>query len=171
MGGLQNGETVSVLGAGPRVLHLGRLLEPGRHLRLDVLGCARLQLHHRRTSTERSPSIAAALTITASSAPMSYGSTPPTITASYDGFVNGDSAASLTTGPTCSTTATSSSPVGTYDSSCSGAVRPELHHQLHRRLGDRGRAASLIITASSTTDHLRRRARRPSRPPTGLRER
>ncbi len=64
----------------------------------------------------------AALTITASSASMSYGSTPPVITASYSGFVNGDTAASLTTAPTCSTTATSSSAAGTYPSSCSGAV-------------------------------------------------
>ena len=56
---------------------------------------------------------------------MSYGSTP-TITAGYSGFVNGDTAASLTTPPTCSTTATSSSPVSppTYPSSCSGAVDP-----------------------------------------------
>jgi hypothetical protein len=40
---------------------------------------------------------------------------------SYAGFVNGETAASLTTQPTCSTTATSSSPVGSYPSSCSGA--------------------------------------------------
>ena len=65
------------------------------------------------------------LTITASSPSVSYGSTP-TVTAGYSGFVNGDSAASLTTPPTCSTTATSSSPVSppTYPSSCSGAVDP-----------------------------------------------
>jgi hypothetical protein len=65
---------------------------------------------------------AAALVITASSATMTYGGTVPTITASYSGFVNGDTAASLTTQPTCSTTATSTSPPGTYPSSCSGAV-------------------------------------------------
>ncbi len=42
----------------------------------------------------------------------------------YAGFVNGDSASSLTTKPTCSTTATSSSPVvgSPYPSSCSGAA-------------------------------------------------
>ena len=42
---------------------------------------------------------------------MTYGGSVPTITAGYSGFVNGDSASSLTTKPTCSTTATSSSPV------------------------------------------------------------
>ena len=66
----------------------------------------------------------ATLMITASSATVSYGTAPPAITASYSGFVNGDTPASLTTPPTCSTTATSSSPVGSYPSSCSGAVDP-----------------------------------------------
>ena len=62
------------------------------------------------------------LTITASSTSMLFGSTVPAITPSYSGFVNGDTANSLTTAPTCSTTATSSSPVGAYSSSCAGAV-------------------------------------------------
>ena len=65
---------------------------------------------------------AAALAITASSASMTYGGTVPAITPSYSGFVSGDTAASLTTQPTCSTTATSHSPAGSYPSSCSGAV-------------------------------------------------
>ena len=65
--------------------------------------------------------IPAPLTITASSASMSYGGSVPEITPSYEGFVNGDSASSLTSQPTCTTTATDSSPVGTYPSSCSGA--------------------------------------------------
>src|SRR5207249_10132154 len=60
----------------------------------------------------------ATLTITASSNSMTYGGTVPTITASYSGFVNGDTSASLTTKSTCSTTATSSSPVGNYNSIC-----------------------------------------------------
>jgi hypothetical protein len=64
----------------------------------------------------------AAVIVSASSASMTYGGTGPTITPSYAGFVNGDTAGSLTTAPTCSTTATSSSPVGSYPSSCSGAV-------------------------------------------------
>ena len=48
--------------------------------------------------------------------------TVPAITPSYNAFVNGDSAASLATPPTCSTTATSSSPAGTYPTTCSRAV-------------------------------------------------
>ena len=52
----------------------------------------------------------AALTITASSPKIAYGSAVPVITASYDDFVNHDTAASLSTKPSCSTTVTSKSP-------------------------------------------------------------
>ncbi len=75
---------------------------------------------------------------------MTYGGSVPTITPGYSGFVNGDSVSSLSTQPTCSTTATSASPVtgSPYASSCSGATDPELHHQLRGRLGygDQGTA-------------------------------
>ena len=64
------------------------------------------------------------LTITASSTSMTYGAPKPTITPAYSGFVNGDSSSSLTTKPTCTTAATSSSAVSgsPYASSCGGAV-------------------------------------------------
>jgi hypothetical protein len=56
---------------------------------------------------------------------MTYGGSVPTITPTFGTFVLGQTAASaLTTQPTCSTTATSASPVGTYPSNCSGAVAP-----------------------------------------------
>jgi DNA-binding beta-propeller fold protein YncE len=63
-----------------------------------------------------------ALTITSGSPTTTYGSTLPTIAPSYSGFIFGDSASSLTTQPTCTTTATSASNVGSYPTSCSGAV-------------------------------------------------
>jgi len=66
----------------------------------------------------------APLTITASSASTTYGGASPIITASYAGFVNGDDASSLSTAPSCSSPVTSVSPVGSYPSSCSGAVDP-----------------------------------------------
>jgi len=49
---------------------------------------------------------------------------PPLIPA-YQGFVNGDTASSLTTPATCTTTATSSSPPASYPVTCSGAVDPD----------------------------------------------
>ena len=58
---------------------------------------------------------------------MDYGSPPPTITPTYSGFVNNETPSSLTTQPTCSTTATSASPVSgnPYSTSCDGAVDPD----------------------------------------------
>jgi hypothetical protein len=44
------------------------------------------------------------------------------LTVSYSGFVNGDTAASLTTAPTVTTTGLATSPVGTYPITASGAV-------------------------------------------------
>ncbi len=55
---------------------------------------------------------------------MFYGDPPPTITPTYSGFVNGETEAVFTTGATCSTTATSTSTVGEYPATCSGAKAP-----------------------------------------------
>jgi MBG domain (YGX type) len=66
----------------------------------------------------------APLTITADNKQMTVHGSVPALTASYSGFVNGETAAALTTAPSCRTTATSSSPVGSYPITCSGAVAP-----------------------------------------------
>src|SRR5665213_2518332 len=66
----------------------------------------------------------APLVVTASSASMTYGASPPNVTPSYAGFVNGDNASSLGTAPSCSTTVSPTSAVGNYNTSCSGAVDP-----------------------------------------------
>jgi hypothetical protein len=54
------------------------------------------------------------LTITANNATMTVGGPLPTFTASYSGFANGDTSASLGGSPSLTTTATASSPAGTY---------------------------------------------------------
>ena len=51
-----------------------------------------------------------ALTITANNQTKVYGAALPTLTASYAGFVNGDTSASLTTLPMLDTTATAGQP-------------------------------------------------------------
>jgi hypothetical protein len=56
----------------------------------------------------------APLTVTANNASMAVGAALPTFTASYSGFQNGDTASALSGSPHFSTTATSSSPAGTY---------------------------------------------------------
>ena len=62
----------------------------------------------------------ASLKVAAPSLTMTYGNPVPGLAPSYTGFVGGDSQASLSTAPSCSTTATSGSPVGSYEVTCSG---------------------------------------------------
>ena len=66
----------------------------------------------------------AALTISANNQTKVYGAALPSLTASFTGFVNGDTLASLTTKPTLTTTATAGSPVSgnPYAITVSGAV-------------------------------------------------
>ena len=72
--------------------------------------------------TQRFTISPAPLSITASSPAMTYGGTVPAITPTYSGFAGHDSPSSLSAPPSCSTTATSASPAGTYPSACSGAA-------------------------------------------------
>lgn len=62
----------------------------------------------------------ATLTITASSLTVPYGQAFA-VTPAYGGFVAGDTAASLTTQPTCTSTAPANPAPGTYSTSCGGA--------------------------------------------------
>lgn len=64
----------------------------------------------------------APLTITADNKSKIYGVALPALTASYSGFVNGDTEASLDTPVTLSTTATATSDVGTYPITAGGAT-------------------------------------------------
>src|SRR5208337_3489385 len=67
----------------------------------------------------------AALTVIADNQTKVYGAELPTLTASYSGFVNGDSAASLGTQPTLKTTATAHSDTGAYAITVSDAIDPD----------------------------------------------
>jgi hypothetical protein len=66
--------------------------------------------------------LGATLTVTAKNQSKAYGAALPTLTASYTGFVNGDTTNSLTTLATVTTTATATSNVSTYPITASGAV-------------------------------------------------
>ena len=67
------------------------------------------------------------MTITAVNQTKVYGAALPTLTASYSGFVNGDTSAKLTTQPTLTTTATVGSHVSgsPYSITASGATDPD----------------------------------------------
>jgi gliding motility-associated-like protein len=60
--------------------------------------------------------------VTADNKSRIYGQANPPLTVSYSGFVNGDNAGSLTTPPTASTTANTTTPAGSYPIVASGAA-------------------------------------------------
>ena len=92
----------------------------------------------------------ATLTITANDASMTYGGTAPSLSVSYSGFVNGDNASSLTTPPTITTTATSSSPAGDYPITASGAM--DLNYSFAYTPGTLTiNPAALLVTAKAQT--------------------
>ncbi|PYU97916.1 MAG: hypothetical protein DMG26_20040, partial [Acidobacteria bacterium] len=62
----------------------------------------------------------APLTITANNKSRTYGTANPTFDATYSGFVNNETSSVLTGTLGCTTTATASSPAGTYPINCSG---------------------------------------------------
>jgi subtilisin-like proprotein convertase family protein len=64
----------------------------------------------------------APLVVTAASASKAYGAPVPALGVSYSGFVNNDTAASLTTAPTATTTCLATSPVGNYATTAGGGV-------------------------------------------------
>lgn len=77
------------------------------------------------TQTQTLTVMPAPLTIKANNLSKAAGAVNPVLTASYTGLVNGDTQASLNTLPTLTTTATTTSPVGTYPITVSGAVDPD----------------------------------------------
>jgi len=121
--GLQNGDTAVALGGGFLCTTAAVSSSPVGSYASTCSGA--MDANYDITEIDGTVTVTPApLTVTASSAPDTYGNAPPAITASYTGFVNGDDDSSLTTPATCTTPATASSPVGTYATSCSGAVDP-----------------------------------------------
>ncbi len=92
----------------------------------------------------------ASLVIAANNTNKVYGAALPTFTASYSGFVNGDNASSLDTPVSLGTTATASSPAGTYPITASGAA--DLNYSISYVSGTLTvTPAALVITADDKT--------------------
>ena len=92
----------------------------------------------------------APLTITAGAASKTYGAVMPNLGLTYAGFVDGDSAASLTTLPKLATNGTARSDVGTSRHYGSGAFDPDYTITYVAGLLS-VTSASLTITASDTS--------------------
>jgi hypothetical protein len=71
----------------------------------------------------------ATLTVTASSHTVTFNDPVPTINPIYTGFVLGDDAADLTMQPTCSTTYTMGSLIGSYPTKCENAASGNYNFQ------------------------------------------
>ena len=92
----------------------------------------------------------ASLTITAEDKTKAYGQNNPVFTASYSGFVNGDNASGLAVQPTFTTTAATTSPVGNYVITASGAADP--NYTISYVAGNLSiTPAALTITADNKT--------------------
>jgi subtilisin-like proprotein convertase family protein len=92
---------------------------------------------------------AAPLIITANSTNKLYGAALPAFTASYSGFVNGDTSSSLTAPPILLTSASAGSPIGSYPITASGAA--DTNYLISYNSGTLTvSAAPLIITANNT---------------------
>jgi uncharacterized repeat protein (TIGR02543 family) len=95
----------------------------------------------------------AALGITASSHLVAFGDAAPTISPSFAGFVNGDSE-SVLSNLLCSTAYTTSTPVGTIATSCSGATSSNYSFSYTAgviTVSQGAQSSALSITSLSTT--------------------
>jgi hypothetical protein len=128
--GFVNGDTASSLTTPPTLTTPATAASPVGSYPITASGAAspNYTINYASGTLSVSP---AALTITAANASKLYGAALPALTASYSGFVNGDTASGLTsplalttTPPALATTATTASPVGSYPITASGAASP-----------------------------------------------
>ncbi|RKR04803.1 gliding motility-associated-like protein [Flavobacterium sp. 90] len=120
--GFVNGDTEAVLLIPATVTTTADTSSPVGVYPLTVSGATAVNYTMSYTTGATLTITTAALTITADDQTKTYGSANPTLTASYTGFVNGDTAASLDTPATISTVAVTGSPVGSYPIVASGAL-------------------------------------------------
>jgi hypothetical protein len=156
--GFVNGDTASVFATSPNVPPSLSTVPATNHAgkyAIDVSGA--LDPDYTITYVSGTLTIKpASLTITADTKAITAGDALPTLTASYQGFVNGDSASSLVTPPALSTTATSTSLPGPYPITVSGAVEPDytitfVSGTLH--IARKGGPPTWIPTAASALTH------------------
>jgi len=119
--GFVNGDTQSALSTLPSVSTSATVSSPAGSYPVTASGAvaAKYTISYTQGALTVGKAI---LTITADNKTKQAGTINPALTLSYAGFVNGDTQASLTTQPTVSTTAVTSSPVGNYPINAIGAA-------------------------------------------------
>ncbi len=132
--GFVNGDTSSVLTGSPTcTTSVTKTTVPGNYpiaINAPSVSASNYTITLEGATLTVSP---ATLTVQAASQSMTYGDPVPAVTYSYSGFVNGESATSpyLSGSPSCSTSATSTSPVnGVYSTACTaGSLQsPDGHY-------------------------------------------
>jgi len=118
--GLVNGDTLSSIGATPTCSTPATAASPVGSYTITCTGPASATNYTIAYQPGTLTITPAPLTITANNATKILHSPNPPFSASYSGFVNGDTPASLTGTLTCTTTATTASDVGSYPITCSG---------------------------------------------------
>jgi len=119
--GLVNGDTFSNLTTQPVITTTATAASPVGSYTITASGAASANYAISYVAGTLSVTLAP-LTITANNATTVYGSAAPALTATYNGFVNGDNATKLTAQPTLTTTYTNTSVAGTYPITASGAA-------------------------------------------------
>jgi type IV secretory pathway protease TraF len=121
--GFQNGDTAAVLSGSPSFTTTATASSPVGAYSITPAAGSLSAANYTFVFADGSLTITpTALNVTANNASRTFDVANPAFTATYIGFVNGDTSASLTTQPTCTTIAVLLSPVGTYPIACSGAV-------------------------------------------------
>ena len=162
--GFVNGDNAAVAHHPADVLDHGHSLEPGRQLPQLVLGSGRPELHHQLRRPARSGQPGAA----SPSRPRRVDDLrrhPPAITASYSGFVNGDTRRASPRADVLDH-GHGSSPVGSYPTRARARSTPTTPSPTSTARC-RSTTAPLVVTASSASmtyggtppDHHRRRTR------------
>jgi len=118
--GLVNGDTLSSIGATPTCSTPATAASPVGSYTITCTGPASATNYTIAYQPGTLTITPAPLTITANNATKILHAPNPPFSASYSGFVNGDTPASLTGTLTCTTTATTASDVGSYPITCSG---------------------------------------------------
>ena len=122
--GLLNGDTVDTIGVNPLCTTSATATSPVNTYPITCSGLASTTNYNVTYAAGTLTITQASLTITAKSTSRLYGSPNPAFSVSTDGLVNADTLASIGVSATlsCGTTATGTSPVGTYVIKCTGPI-------------------------------------------------
>jgi len=147
--GFVNGENESVLTAKPTLSTTATQNSPIGAYDINVSGAAASN-YNITYRIGKLTIIKATLTITANSQTRQYGNPNPVFTATYTGFINGDTEANLTTKPTIATTAVTGTRAGSYAITVNGAVSAN-YNLVYRNGTLTITKAALIVKADDVT--------------------